>query len=274
MLDEIRIQNLKIFANHGVYPEEQENGQDFYVNAVLYTDTSVAGVTDDLENSTNYGEVCHFMNRFVTGHTFQLIETVAEQLARELLVQFPRIQALDLEIRKPEAPVGLPFESVSVKIHRAWHQVYVAFGSNLGDREGHIQRGLAMLGSYAGILVEKSSEIIQTAPYGGVEQEEFLNGVVSLRTYLSPRELLQVLHEVEASENRERIQHWGPRTLDLDILFYDDLVMDEEELCIPHIDLQNRDFVLLPMMELAPCKRHPVTGESVQEMLTKLRSRS
>ena len=76
MLDEIRIQNLKIFANHGVYSEEQENGQDFYVNAVLYTDTSVAGVTDDLENSTNYGEVCHFMNRFVTGHTFQLIETV------------------------------------------------------------------------------------------------------------------------------------------------------------------------------------------------------
>ena len=274
MLDEIRIQNLKIFANHGVYQEEQENGQNFYVNAVLYTDTRKAGTTDDLENSTNYGEVCHFINHFVKEHTFQLIETVAEQLAREVLAQFPLIKALDLEVRKPQAPIGLPFESVSVKIHRAWHQVYVAFGSNMGDREGHIERGLAMLGTYAGIRVEKSSEIIRTAPYGGVEQEEFLNGVVSLKTYLSPQELLQVLHEIEASENRERTIHWGPRTLDLDILFYDDLVLDEEELCIPHIDLQNRDFVLEPMMELAPYKRHPVSGKSIQEMLTELRSRS
>ena len=107
-----------------------------------------------------------------------------------------------------------------------------------------------------------------------MEQEEFLNGVVSLKTYLSPQELLQVLHEIEASENRERTIHWGPRTLDLDILFYDDLVLDEEELCIPHIDLQNRDFVLEPMMELAPYKRHPVSGKSIQEMLTELRSRS
>ena len=274
MLDEIRIQNLKIFANHGVYQEEQDNGQNFYVNAVLYTDTRKAGTTDDLENSTNYGEVCHFINYFVKEHIFQLIETVAEQLAREVLAQFPLIKALDLEVRKPQAPIGLPFESVSVKIHRAWHQVYVAFGSNMGDREGHIERGLAMLGTYAGIRVEKSSEIIRTAPYGGVEQEEFLNGVVALKTYLSPQELLQVLHEIEASENRERTIHWGPRTLDLDILFYDDLVLDEEELCIPHIDLQNRDFVLEPMMELAPYKRHPVSGKSIQEMLTELRSRS
>lgn len=272
-MDEIRIQNLKIYANHGVYQEEQENGQDFYINATLYTDTCEAGTTDDLEASTDYGEVCHFMNRFVTEHTFQLIESVAEQLAREILLQFPLVKALDLEVRKPEAPVGLPFESVSVKIHRAWHQVYVAFGSNMGDREGHIERGLAMLGATSGIRVEKSSEIIRTTPYGGVEQEEFLNGVVALKTYLSPRELLQILHEIEASENRERVQHWGPRTLDLDILFYDSLVMDEEELCIPHIDLQNRDFVLLPMMELAPYKRHPVTGKSIQEMLTELRGR-
>ncbi len=89
---------------------------------------------------------------------------------------------------------------------------------------------------------------------------------------MSPEELLEVLHEIEASENRERKVHWGPRTLDLDIIFYDDLIQDDEELCIPHIDMQNRDFVLLPMMELAPYKRHPVTGKSVQEMITELRS--
>lgn len=272
-MDEIRIENLKVFANHGVYQEEQENGQNFYINAVLYQDTCQAGVSDDLKQSTNYGEVCHFINSFLKKNTFRLLEAAAEQLAREILLQFSLVQELDLEIRKPQAPIGLPFESVSVRIHRGWHQAYVAFGSNMGDKEAHIEKGLELLNTYAGIQVEKSSEIIRTTPYGGVEQEEFLNGVVCLKTYLSPKELLEVLHEVETSEDRERKVHWGPRTLDLDIIFYDNLVLDDEELCIPHIDMQNRDFVLLPMMELAPYKRHPVTGKSVQEMVTELRSR-
>lgn len=267
-MDEIRIENLKVFANHGVYKEEQENGQNFYINAVLYGDTRKAGVYDELEDSTNYGEVCHFINRFVSENVYKLIETVAEKLAREILTNFPLVKALDLEVRKPHAPIGLPFQSVSVKIHRAWHQVYVAFGSNMGNREAHIERGLALLNSYEGVIVEKASDIICTTPYGGIEQEEFLNGVASVKTYLSPWELLDVLHEVEASEKRERTLHWGPRTLDLDIIFFDNLILDEDELCIPHIDMQNREFVLKPMMELAPYKRHPVTGKSVQEMLT------
>ena len=272
-MDEIRIENLKVFANHGVFKEEQESGQDFYINAVLYGDTRKAGTTDELDESTNYGDVCHYINRFVSENVYKLIETVAENLARELLTHFPLVKAIDLEIRKPHAPIGLPFESVSVKIHRAWHQVYVAFGSNMGDKAAHIERGLALLNAYDGVRVEKESDLIHTAPYGGVEQEEFLNGVASVKTYLSPWELLDVLHEVEASENRERIVRWGPRTLDLDIIFYDDLVIDEEELCIPHIDMQNREFVLQPMMELAPYKRHPITGKTVQEMLTELRSK-
>lgn len=271
-MDEIRIEDLKVFANHGVNKEEQENGQDFYVNAVLYMDTRRAGMNDALEDTTNYSEVCHFMNQFIGENTFQLIETVAERLAREILLRFSMVKKLDLEIRKPKAPVGLPFSSVSVKISREWHEVYIAFGSNIGDKEAHIERGLAMLNTYPGIIVEKSSEIIRSTPYGGVDQEEFLNGVAAVRTYLSPEELLEVLHEIEASENRERKVHWGPRTLDLDIIFYDNLIQDDEELCIPHIDMQNRDFVLLPMMELAPYKRHPVTGKSVQEMITELRS--
>lgn len=272
-MDEIRIENLKVFANHGVYQQEQENGQDFFVNVVLYQDTYPAGVSDKLEKSTDYGEVCHFINRFLKENTFQLLEAAAEQLARELLLQFSLVQNLELEICKPQAPIGLPFESVSVKIYRGWHEVYVAFGSNMGDKEAHIEQGLEFLNTYEGIRVEKSSEMIRTTPYGGVEQEEFLNGVIRLKTYLSPQELLEVLHEAEASQDRERKVHWGPRTLDLDIIFYDNLVLDEEELCIPHIDMQNRDFVLLPMMELAPYKRHPVTGKSVQEMVTELRSR-
>lgn len=270
-MDEIRIENLKVFAHHGVYEEETREGQNFFINATLYTDTRKAGLEDDLELSTNYGDVCHFISEFMIKNTYQLLEAVAENLSRKILETYPLIKSLDLEIRKPEAPIGLPFESVSVKIHRGWHTVYVAVGSNMGDKRKHIESGMEQLRLKMGIKILGESSLIETIPYGGVEQEKFLNGAIKLETYLSPYELLDVLHQIEASEERERKIHWGPRTLDLDILFYDDLVMDEEDLCIPHVDLQNREFVLIPMMELAPSKRHPILKKSVQEMLAQLR---
>ena len=119
--DKIRIEELEVYAHHGVYPEENEKGQHFYVNATLYTNTRPAGLADDLSLSTNYGEVCQFITEFMQQHTFQLIETVAERTAYEVLQHFPLVQGLDLEIRKPEAPIPLPFGSVSVAIHREWH---------------------------------------------------------------------------------------------------------------------------------------------------------
>lgn len=108
-MDEIRIEDLKIYAYHGVYAEENEKGQDFYVNATLYTDTREAGKQDALSLSSDYGEICHMINDFLKLHTFSLIETMAEKTAEQLLQRFPLIQALDLEIRKPQAPIGLPF---------------------------------------------------------------------------------------------------------------------------------------------------------------------
>ena len=117
-MDEIRIEDLEVFAHHGVYPQETRDGQNFYVNAVLYAQIRAAGLTDDLTLSTNYGEVCHFIHGWMQNNTFLLIESVAERLAEALLLKFPLIRELDLEIRKPQAPIGLPFRSVSVKVHR------------------------------------------------------------------------------------------------------------------------------------------------------------
>ena len=92
-------------------------------------------------------------------------------------------------------------------------------------------------------------------------------------TMLEPYELLDVLHELEAKANRVREQHWGPRTLDLDIIFYDDLVLDEKELQIPHRDMVNRDFVLIPLAQLAGFKRHPVLKKTVEELAKELSKR-
>lgn len=269
-MDKIKIQDLEVFAKHGVFKEETVLGQKFLVSAVLHTDTRRAGNSDDIHNSTNYGEVCHFITAFMQEKTYKLIETVAEQLAKGLMLKFPLVRGVTLEIKKPWAPIGLSVDYVSVEIERSWHQVYLSIGSNMGEKEKQLDFAVRELKQLETVRNVKVSDYIQTEPYGGVEQDVFLNGAVALETMLSPEELLEKLHEIEAKAGRERLIHWGPRTLDLDIVFYDDLVMDTEDLVIPHIDMQNRDFVLRPLAQLCPGKVHPVLRQTVKQMLENL----
>lgn len=265
-MDKIHIKKLEIFAKHGVFPEENVLGQKFVVSAVLYTSTRKAGILDELECSVNYGEVSHFITDFMVGHTWKLLESAAEHLAEELLLRYPLLIRVDLEIEKPWAPVGLPLSSVSVEISREWHTAYIALGSNMGDKKGYLDMAVERLNQRRDCQVRAISDYLVTAPYGGVEQEDFLNGALELCTMLDPEELLEKLHEIEEEAGRKRLIHWGPRTLDLDILLYDDMVLDTPDLHIPHVEMHQRDFVLAPMMQIAPWKRHPLTGRTVQEM--------
>ena len=269
-MDRITIQNLEVFANHGVFPEENKLGQKFLVSAELLGDTRKAGVSDELKHSIHYGLVAEEITSYMKAHTKKLIEAAAEELAEHLLFTFPLMKGIVLEIKKPWAPVGLPLETVSVKIERSWHKAYVAFGSNMGDRRAHIEAGIQVLKEEKRIRLGRISDMIVTEPYGGVEQEEFLNGCLELDTLLTPHELLEVLHEAERREKRERLIHWGPRTLDLDLLFYGNEILETEELAVPHPEIEKRLFVLEPLAQIAPYKVHPVLNKRVKTLLEEL----
>lgn len=269
-MDKIKIKNLEVFANHGVFPEETRLGQKFLVNAVLYTDTREAGLKDDLTKSIHYGEVSRDITDFMQRNTYRLIESAAERLAMELLLKYSRLRRILLEIQKPWAPIGLPLESVSVEVERSWHRVYLSFGSNMGQREAYIEQAMQAIQDRRECRILRISELLETKPYGGVEQEDFLNGCLEMDTLFTPRELLEQLHQIEAEAGRERSLRWGPRTLDLDILLYDREVMGEEDLVIPHADMENRWFVLKPLSQIAPNLRHPVSNKTILQMLQEL----
>ena len=269
-MDYISINNLEVFGNHGVYEEEKKLGQKFLISAKLFLDLQFAGQDDDINESVHYGKVCHLIHDHMKNHSYQLIEAAAEHVAEEILLTYGRIKSVQIEVKKPWAPIGLPLEAVSVTIERSWHDVYISLGSNIGDREGHINAALEALENKAEVQVKVVSEYVESDPYGEVEQDSFVNAAAKIRTLLSPEELLMLLHEIEDNEDRERTIHWGPRTLDLDIIMYDNLVLDTEQLTIPHADMQNRDFVLAPLAEIAPCLRHPILNKTVSELLSVL----
>ncbi|WZO96747.1 2-amino-4-hydroxy-6-hydroxymethyldihydropteridine diphosphokinase [Isosphaeraceae bacterium EP7] len=147
----------------------------------------------------------------------------------------------------------------------------IGLGSNVGDREATLGRAVAALGRLPGTRLHSFSRHHTTAPVGGPGgQGEFLNAAALLRTSLSARDLLGSLHEIERSEGRERIVHWGERTLDLDLLLHGDSVIDEADLVVPHPRMSVRRFVLAPAVEIAPRLVDPLTGRTLDRLLANL----
>ena len=269
-MDKIFIKNLEVFAHHGVFLEEKKTGQNFIFSAEIELGLQKAGLSDDLSSTVSYADICILIDEIVRCTQFDLLESLGEYLTKEILITYPKIKKIDLEISKPEAPIDLKFESVGIKISRSWHNSYISIGSNMGNKRGFLDSGIKKINNLETCEVINIAEYIQTKPYGPVKQDDFINTVVEIRTLLAPENLLTELQKIEDSEGRERTIKWGPRTLDLDILFYDDSIINTGELVVPHPEISKREFVLKPLMEIAPQKKHPITQNTPKEMLLKI----
>ena len=145
------------------------------------------------------------------------------------------------------------------------HIVYLSLGTNVGNRPANLKQALSSLAPQ--MMIRAKSNVYETPPWGYTEQDKFLNQAVKATTYLEPEQLLKHIKRLETALGRTATFQYGPRLIDIDILFYDDLIIDSPPLTVPHPHLHERGFVLLPLMDIAPDLLHPALKKSVREML-------
>ncbi len=261
----ISVKGLKVEARHGVLPEEKINPQPFVFDIDMDCDTYAAAASDDVLKTVNYAEVCQAVTDFCMGNTFDLIETLAYKTAFLLVEKFP-LTAADVTVHKPQAPVGLPFDDISVTARVERNTVILSLGSSEGDKKATLDGAIAELDKLRGVTVLKVSDYIETAPYGGAANNTFLNCAVRAECLLPPRELLNSTHKIESDFGRVRTKRWGDRTLDIDIVFFGNKVIVEEGLCVPHPDYSNRDFVIIPVKQIAPDFVCPIMRKRMSDL--------
>ncbi len=274
-MDVIRIDDLEIFAYHGVTKAERMTGQRFLINVEMFLDLTGAGSADDIKQTVDYAEVVELIRDFMGRTKYFLIEAVAQKLSERILLEYEDfVSRVKVTVKKPQAPIPVSFKSCDVSVERGWHRAFISVGSNMGDRKKYLKKAYTALDSDPLTHVVNASEIIETEPYGYADQDDFLDQVIEIKTILSPMQLLKLCHDTEAKCKRERTLRWGPRTLDMDIVFYDDEVINTPDLIIPHYDMENRDFVLRPLYQIAPYFIHPVSHKSVKQLILELRKES
>lgn len=282
-VDQVAVRGIRGRGRHGVLDHEKRDGQDFSVDVVMHVPTVRAGRSDRLVDAVDYSEVAATAHRILTGPSLDLVEAVAEQIAAAVMADH-RLLAVDVTVHKPQAPVGVPFDDVTVSVRRtrddlradtapaAAVRAVLALGANLDDPYDTLHQAVLDLSLLDGVTVVETSPVVDSAPVGGPEQGRYLNAVVLVDTTLSPRALLHACQDVETAHGRTREVRWGARTLDVDVVVFGDVQLDAHELGLPHPMAASRRFVLLPWSLVDPAAQLQEYGFSrpVAELLEDL----
>lgn len=289
--DRITLTGLKARGFHGVFDFEKREGQDFVVDVVLHADHARAGASDRLEDTVNYADVAQIVADRVTGEPFDLIEALAWAIAGDLLSV---ARAVEVTVHKPQAPIDQNFQDVSVTVRSSGAQgqsqgvvqglarggqAVIGMGANMGNPAETVQSAMDALDLHPHITVLQRSSLYRSAPVGGVEQDDFINAVMTVETTLSAYELLGVCQGVELAHGRTRDVRRGPRTLDLDLIRFTpheglgrgaglgdtgaQLTLNDPVLTLPHPEAGKRAFVLTPWHEIDPSATIDVDGTTL-----------
>lgn len=273
MTDKITLKGMSFYGYHGVLPEEKTLGQRFLVDVTVHLDLYAAGQRDSIRESIDYTKLYGLVKEIVEGEKFNLIEALAERIAGTVLASFKSVQQVEVTVTKPEVPIAGILAGVQVQIaRRQLTRVYLGLGSNIEPKEEYIRQAVRMLNGHPRITVRQASSLYFTEPVGYKDQDWFLNAVVACDTDLSPVELLQETQRIEVLLQRERRIHWGPRTIDIDIILYGQERINLPELIVPHPRAFERSFVLVPLAELTGGEIY--AGKTAKDFLAQLKEPS
>ena len=260
-MDRIEISGVSATGYHGVFEHEKRDGQLFVVDVALTLDLRPAGRSDALADTVNYAEVAADVMRRIEGEPFDLIERLAEVIAADALAR-PLVQVVEVAVHEPQAPVGVPFGDVVVRVTRRRPvPVVIALGANLGDPLQTLTDAVAELPGIPGIpglAVTAVSPLVESDPVGGPDQPAYLNAVLLGTWDGTPSALLRALHGVESVHHRAREIRWGARTLDLDLIQFGapgsaaEVLSSDPALVLPHPRAHERAFVLMPWAAIDP----------------------
>ena len=266
----ILIKDLNLFGYHGVRDSEKKDGQNFCFNIEILLNKNSFLNSDNLENTLNYSQVIRILKDINSNQRFNLLETLSQTIANRIMEISSLIEKVSVKIEKTSPPIKENIESVGVeyildrksvegsgkgKLESSEVNVYMSLGSNIRNRENNLRKAVDLIGRSPNINIIKVSSIYETEPMYFKDQDSFYNIVLQAQVdrELSPFEIIGFLKGIEHGFGRKRSEkRYGPRIIDIDLLYYGEMVIESDFLTVPHPGIEERKFVLVPLNEIAP----------------------
>ncbi|MEA2015815.1 MAG: 2-amino-4-hydroxy-6-hydroxymethyldihydropteridine diphosphokinase [Actinomycetota bacterium] len=283
----IKIENLNLFGYHGVREIEKKDGQNFRFNIEIIFDRKNLSGSDKLEDTLNYSKVIKVLKDINSSRSFNLLETLSQKIAVEIMKVSTVVEKVSVEVEKTSPPIKENLESVGIEYvidkksmknmegermkggKGGRLDVYMSLGSNIGDREKNLRKAAGMIGAGKNIDIIEVSSIYETEPMYFKEQNSFYNIVLKAKVSdkTSPFGVMGYLKKVESGFGNRNNKRYGPRAIDIDILYYGDMSINSEFLTIPHPRIEERKFVMVPLSEIDPDFK--IKGSEIKSFIEK-----